>query len=152
MQQTLSLSLKASFLVSQPFAWPFWSSAQCNEWVSLSTHRQLAREHWTQLLLEYLTRMFKELRDESGVVSHLKDEEKPTFHEIRSLGGRLLEHQGWEPEKVQLLYRHTDVEMTRHSPSDGIKWVSAEGANFDPESLSCPPFFTPQKSLDIRIF
>ena len=93
------------------------------------------REHWSQLLPDYLTRTFAKLRDKTGLVSHMSPDERPTFHEIRSLSGRLLEKQGWKEEKIQMLYGHADPEMTRHYLADGIKWVEAEGANLDPANI-----------------
>lgn len=48
-----------------------------------------SKEHWMQVSLRMILRTFHDLRDKAGVRSHLPDEQRPTFHEIRPLVGRL---------------------------------------------------------------
>ncbi len=71
------------------------------------------KEHWTQVRPERLTREFARLRDKAEVRSDLPAKQRPTFHEIRSLGGRLLEEAGWSDEAIQALYGHTTAAMTK---------------------------------------
>lgn len=71
-----------------------------------------SREHWTQILPPYLTKAFQSLRDATGHFDHLQPEERPTFHEIRALGGDLYLEQGYSKEYVNMLYGHTKLETT----------------------------------------
>ena len=45
--------------------------------------------------------------------------ERPTFHEIRSLGGRLYEEQGYKKKYIQALMTHSDEKMTEVYLSGG---------------------------------
>ena len=73
-------------------------------------HRQ-GKEHWSQVKREMLSREFQKLRDRLKLYDHLKPEQRPTFHEIRALGGYLYEQAGSDP---QALMGHTTASMTRH--------------------------------------
>lgn len=96
-----------------------------------SDMRAKRREHHTQVLPEQLSRAFQEARDQAKVGG----ENPPTFHEIRSLGGKLLLDAGWTVEQVQALMGHASEEMTQHyiegherpwmEVSTGIKLPSA---------------------------
>lgn len=72
--------------------------------------RAKGRQHHTQVLPEQLSRAFQEARIEAKVGG----ENPPTFHEIRSLGGKLLIDAGWAVEQVQALMGHASEEMTQH--------------------------------------
>lgn len=67
------------------------------------------REHHTQVLPEQLSRAFQEARELAGI----EGDNPPTFHEIRSLGGKLLRDQGWTLDQVQALMGHASEEMTK---------------------------------------
>ncbi|MFC3816523.1 tyrosine-type recombinase/integrase [Lysobacter sp. GCM10012299] len=67
------------------------------------------RSHHTQVLPEQLSRAFADARDEAGI----KIENPPTFHEIRSLGGALLQEAGWTLQQVQALMGHSSESMTQ---------------------------------------
>lgn len=69
------------------------------------------REHHTQVLPEQLTRAFAEARDDSKLFE--EDENPPTFHEIRSLGGALYRDAGWKLTQVQALMGHASESMTK---------------------------------------
>jgi integrase len=71
--------------------------------------RAKAREHHTQVLPEQLTREFAVVRDALG----LGGKNAPTFHEVRSLGGALLQAAGWTLEQVQALMGHAEEAMTK---------------------------------------
>ena len=78
------------------------------------------KEHYTQVTPEMLSREFARLRDRVT-------ETTATFHEIRSLGGRLLIEQGYSDEFVQVLMGHASMKMTEHYLEDGkIEWIQAE--------------------------
>lgn len=75
-----------------------------------SDKRAAARKHHTQVMPEQLTRAFQDAREAAGVGSI----HPPSFHEIRSLGGALLNESGWEIERVQGLMGHSSTSMTEH--------------------------------------
>lgn len=78
------------------------------------------KEHHTQVTPSMLSREFARLRDQVT-------ETTATFHEIRSLGGRLLIEQGYSDEFVQVLMGHATMKMTEHYLADGkIDWIQAE--------------------------
>jgi len=63
---------------------------------------------------DYLTKSFAQARDDSKADKEVPAGERPTFHEIRALGARLYEQQGFEQEYIQGLMGHADVKMTEH--------------------------------------
>lgn len=64
--------------------------------------------------LDTISRRFKDARDKAGVVG-------PTFHEIRSLAGRLYKDQGLD---TQSLFGHKDPRTTAlYQDSRGAEWV-----------------------------
>lgn len=78
------------------------------------------RIHHTQVLPEQLSRAFAEARDAAGVES----ENPPTFHEIRSLGGKRYQERGWTIEQVQALMAHSSEAMTKHYlDGHGTPWT-----------------------------
>lgn len=74
-----------------------------------SHQRAKGRDHHTQAMPEQLTREFQAVRESLGI----KGKQAPTFHEIRSLGGALLQEAGWTLEQVQALMGHASEEMTK---------------------------------------
>lgn len=75
------------------------------------------RTHWSQYTPREFNKQFKKMRDESGIFSHMKDAERPTFHEIRALGAWLYKKAGFEQNYVQGLMAHATGEMTEHYQS-----------------------------------
>lgn len=67
------------------------------------------RDHHTQVLPEQLSRAFADSRDDAGITG----DNPPTFHEIRSLGGSLLQEAGWTLQQVQALMGHSSEAMTK---------------------------------------
>lgn len=68
-----------------------------------------------------LTRGFASARDRSGLFGKMAAKEKPTFHEIRSLGAHLYKEAGIDP---QALLGHTDAKMTDYYlDGHGEKWT-----------------------------
>lgn len=68
------------------------------------------RVHHTQVLPEQLSRGFADARDATDLFK--AEANPPTFHEIRSLGGKLYQDAGWSIEQVQALMAHASSEMT----------------------------------------
>jgi integrase len=59
-----------------------------------------------------LSRAFRQARDAAGVGAYLARHQRPSFHEIRALGGDLLLEGGWSKDAVRRLYGHTTEAMT----------------------------------------
>jgi integrase len=74
---------------------------------------QERKEHWTQVTPDMITRAFRNAREAAEIRLDLPPERRPTFHEIRSLGGDLLRAEGWSEEAIQALYGHTSAKTTR---------------------------------------
>ena len=80
--------------------------------------------HWSQYPLNKFSADFRELRDKSGIFDHLPKAQRPTFHEIRSLGSWLYEKAGFNTDYVQQLMAHGDEKMTEYYQSGHEKkWV-----------------------------
>jgi integrase len=71
--------------------------------------RAKERSHHTQVLPEQLSRAFADARDKAKITG----DNPPTFHEIRSLGGALLQDAGWTLQQVQALMGHSSDAMTK---------------------------------------
>lgn len=76
--------------------------------------RARGSEHRTQVTAEMVTRAFAETRDLLEVFAEVPANQRPTFHEIRALGGRLYEQAGWSIAEIQGLMGHADEGMTEH--------------------------------------
>jgi integrase len=62
---------------------------------------------------QYLSKAFEAARDRSERWSTLKPRERPTFHEIRSLGARLHRAAGIPETDIQALMTHADQRTTQ---------------------------------------
>lgn len=72
-----------------------------------------AKTHWSAVTPSYLTKTFQELRDACPLFAELEAHERPTFHEIRSLGARLYQEQGFDMAYIQPLMTHSDKKTTQ---------------------------------------
>ena len=63
--------------------------------------------------MDYLTKTFEEVRDSTKFYAHLAPRQRPTFHEIRSLGARTYRALGVPEEKIQALMTHADERATK---------------------------------------
>lgn len=93
-----------------------------------SDRRAPGRTHHTQVMPEQLSRAFSEARDASGY--YPGNTNPPTFHEIRSLGGKLYKDKGWDLKQVQALMGHASEDMTSlYMSGHELPWtdVTAEG-------------------------
>jgi len=79
------------------------------------------KEHWSKVNEGYLSKAFQTARDASGFYAHLKPEERPTFHEIRGLGGRLALALGFTKEQVRALMTHSNKKTTEIYLQGGAK-------------------------------
>jgi integrase len=71
------------------------------------------KPHWSAVSPGYLTRRFHALREATGLFAALAPRQRPTFHEIRSLGARTYLAQGYPRDYVRALMAHTDEHTTR---------------------------------------
>lgn len=76
--------------------------------------------HFTQLTSNYLSRAFSKIRDQIGICDHLKEDERPTFHEIRALAAHLFDQQGISP---QARMAHSDEKSTKIYTANHHEWV-----------------------------
>lgn len=68
------------------------------------------------------------LRDRVPDIARLEPRQRPTFHEIRSRGSKLLEDTGAGLGEIQVPMGHADESMTQHYLDDhGIRWQEAKG-------------------------
>ncbi len=75
------------------------------------------KTHHCQVLPRIFSDAFAEARDATDLFQGFERREKPTFHEIRSLGSHLYGKAGYDITRVQELMAHTDAEMTEHYQS-----------------------------------
>lgn len=94
-----------------------------------------ALKHWSQIRPDYLGKQFQKIRDSLPIFLSIPIEQRPTFHEIRSLGSWLYSKNDFEKEYVQRLMAHGDVAMTEYYQSGhdkNEKWVVVEaGLNIE---------------------
>ncbi len=82
------------------------------------------KSHHTQVLPKYLSDRFAAARDKTGLFETMPELERPTFHEIRSLGIKLYENNGYDAQK---LAGHTERKMTElYKEGHGIEWTKAD--------------------------
>lgn len=83
------------------------------------------KQHPFQLLAEQITKSFRKARDTAGIYAHLPPEQRPTLHEIISLGQHLRKKQGWTDQHIQALRGHTRISTTQIY-LDGHDWSTIE--------------------------
>ena len=66
----------------------------------LDSKQRQNKTHWTRIEERYLTRAFKEARDQAKAYPHLQPEEQPGFHQIRALSQHLYKKAGKDPQKI----------------------------------------------------
>lgn len=72
------------------------------------------KAHPYQITPGYLTRAVAAARDATGLFEGWPAEERPTLHELRSLGAHLYREAGFEEGYIQALLGHSDRAMTEH--------------------------------------
>ena len=81
------------------------------------------QEHHGQIRGDLLQKHFQKVRDSLPVFQGMPKEERPTFHEIRGLGGALYLQQGFSKEYVNLLMGHTSQRMTDGYTDPHQQWT-----------------------------
>ena len=82
--------------------------------------------HWSAVTEDYLSREFSKIRDDTGLFHHLSQEERPTFHEIRSLGSDMYLKSGLTIEEVQKMMAHSSDDMTKKYLAGHDNWTKVE--------------------------
>jgi len=72
------------------------------------------KQHPFQVLPDFLTKAVAAARDRTGLFDEYPPGERPTLHELRSLGAHLYEEAGYPEEFIQGLLGHAKIEMTQH--------------------------------------
>ena len=90
-------------------------------------NKSKSKTHWAQVIPDRLSKQFSYYRDQTGLFDHLPMRKRPTFHEIRSLGGHLYLDQGYSKEFVNLLMGHTTMEMTEDYTDRHKRWQQVGG-------------------------
>ena len=70
------------------------------------------KAHWSSVTPDYLSKAFAKARTAAGVGADLAARQRPSFHEIRSLGGRTYRELGYSKEYIQALMTHSDEKVT----------------------------------------
>ncbi|MCG5512772.1 phage integrase Arm DNA-binding domain-containing protein [Ectothiorhodospira shaposhnikovii] len=92
--------------IASPFVVHYSPLRKCRD-------QMAAKEHWTQVTPNLLTNTFAEVRNATGLFKRLQPAERPTFHEIRSLGVHVYEKKlGKSESYTQDLAGHSDRKMT----------------------------------------
>jgi integrase len=88
---------------------------------SQQNYKAKGKKHYTQITADYLTKAFAATRDELEIFKKTPIENRPTFHEIRSLGIKLYEDQGID---AQALAGHKTRAMTdKYKEGHGTQWT-----------------------------
>ena len=87
-----------------------------------------ARSHWSQVTEDMISKEFAKLRVKLPEIARLDPRQQPSFHEIRSLGSKLLEDRGASLEDIQALMGHAESDTTEiYLDGHGIRWQEAAG-------------------------
>ena len=81
------------------------------------------QEHHSQVRDQTLTKAFARARDLCEIFAGMPVEARPTFHEIRGLGGAQYLDQGYSKEYVNLLMGHTTMRMTEGYTDQHGNWT-----------------------------
>ncbi len=76
------------------------------------TQARQSKPHWAAIRPAWLTKHFAAVRDATGRWARLEPRQRPTFHEILSLGARLYRDAGFEKAHIQALKTHSDPSTT----------------------------------------
>lgn len=88
------------------------------------SNKAKSKRHPTQVTPDWLTKRFAHIRDLTGFWDGVEDNQKPTFHELRSLGRQVYKKAG-KPSKA-LAGWATEAMEKRYDEGHGIQWKKAE--------------------------
>jgi integrase len=104
---------------------PFRSRLIIHRFPQRMTRAQQALEVG-QITPDLLSKTFAKIRDGLPEFQSMSKAERPTFHEIRSLGGAEYLKQGYPKEYVQRLMGHTTEKMTSDYTDQHESWTDCE--------------------------
>ena len=81
--------------------------------------------HHTQLGSKIISKLFSKFRDKLGLYDNLEMDERPTFHEIRSLSIHMYKKSGIDPQERAA---HTDAKTTKRYDEGHVQWVQIQAA------------------------
>lgn len=81
--------------------------------------------HHFQLSRKQISDGFAEARDATGLFADIDPEQRPTFHEVISLGEHLREQSGWTVDQIRQLRGHTTDRQTKHY-LEGHTWTTVD--------------------------
>lgn len=84
------------------------------------------KPHWTYVEPAYLTREFQRVRNGLEPFARMAPEERPGFHEIRSLGARTYRRLGVPEEAIQALMTHAHKRTTQIYLDRGAAALTAD--------------------------
>lgn len=84
------------------------------------------QEHHSQVRDQTLTKAFARARDACETFRGVPIAQRPTFHEIRGLGGAQYLAQGYSQEYVNLLMGHTTMRMTKEYTDQHGNWTECK--------------------------
>ncbi|MDW5377975.1 tyrosine-type recombinase/integrase [Halomonas sp. HP20-15] len=77
---------------------------------------------------DMISKEFARLHVKLPEIAKIESRQRPSFHEIRPLGSKLLEDRGADLGDIQVLMSHADESMTQHYlDGHGIRWQEAKG-------------------------
>jgi len=98
--------------------------------------KQMAsKPHPYSVTPDHISKTFRKVTDEIGIFDHLEKNEQPSFHEIRSLGTRIMKQRGYSKKDIRGYTGHADkktVEIYLENPDD----ITDEHFNDAVEGLS----------------
>lgn len=92
------------------------------------------KPHWTCVNPQYLTKAFEAARDSVERFAAMPERTRPTFHEIRGLGGRIYLSQGMPAAAIQALMSHASRRTTKIYLAKGVAALN----NDDYQTVDAP--------------
>ena len=96
------------------------------------TNEAKGRTHHMQVQADMISRAFAQARDSMKEFKEMPAANRPTFHEIRSLGGDQYRKLGWKDDQIQDLMGHANENvsaMTKHYlDGHGEHWLEVSAA------------------------
>jgi enterobacteria phage integrase len=82
------------------------------------------KPHWTYVNPGYLSHAFEDVRDATARYDELRPRQRPSFHEIRGLGSRLMRDRGVPESAIQALMTHAHKRTTQIYLDGGLEALS----------------------------
>ena len=76
------------------------------------TKKRKTKAHWSEVDPAYLSKAFAAVRDATGLWDGVPPAQRPSFHEIRSLGAREYKRRGYAKAAISALMTHSEESTT----------------------------------------